>query len=299
MGVLLVALSSMTGYGRSRQNVDGFEITVETKSVNHRYLEVTFRLPREYQYLEEKLRSMVQSRFSRGKIELSLSVLRDGSLPKPVKVDLSLAEGYLNGLRTANETLNLPDDLSLSKLLSLKEVFLIEEETSLSDAHFWQAVKLVASAALDELEAMREKEGAALGTDINGLLDQLSKHLEEVEGHLPAIQQAYENRLRGRLHEMIETKSIDETRILAECAIFADRADIHEEIARLHSHVEQMEELLKSGDPVGRKLDFLAQEMNREVNTIGSKIQDVQVSRLVVEMKAEIEKIREQIQNIE
>lgn len=289
----------MTGYGRSRQNMDGFEITIEAKSVNHRYLEVNFRLPREYQYLEEKLRSMVQSHFSRGKIELSVSISLDETLPKPVKVDIGLAEGYIKGLRKANETLGLPDDLTLSRLLSFREIFSMEEESTLSDAHFWQAVKLVTSVALEELASMRETEGASMCEDVHGRLKVLKSLLGGVEEILPQLQENYINRLKARLHDMVELKNVDESRILTECALFADRSDIHEEVARLKSHITQMEDLLDGDEPIGRKLDFIAQEMNREVNTIGSKIQEVTVSRLVVEMKSEVEKIREQVQNIE
>lgn len=289
----------MTGYGRSNQNVDGYEISIEIRSVNHRYLECSFRLPKGYQYLEEKLRSLLQSYLSRGKVELTLLIMKDDSISRKISVDMPLAEAYLTSLRKANEEFGLEDDLTLSKLLTLQGIFLPEKEESLSEAHFWQAIKLVATQAIDELCEMREKEGKSLVNDISGRLKEMENLLAQIEGRVPKMLDQYEKRLYARLKELKELKEYDSARILTECALFADRVDTHEEIARLKSHIGQLSHLLTEDSPVGRKMDFLIQEMNREVNTIGSKSQDLEISRLVIEMKSEVEKMREQVQNIE
>ncbi|MBP0960249.1 MAG: YicC family protein [Oscillospiraceae bacterium] len=291
-------IKSMTGYGRGQATVDGTDILVEIKSVNNRYYDFSARLPRMYGYLEEKLKTFLSGSISRGKIEVSVSIYNSGSKSEEISINLDVANGYINALREANETLGLTDDITLSYVSRFPEVFIvkkiIEDEESV-----WNNIKPVAEEAVAKFVSMRETEGEKMKEDLSSRLDFILSKVEEVEKLSPATTENYRNRLYQKLKDILSDNNIDEQRILTEAAIFSEKVAVDEETVRLRSHISQFRELLETNEPVGRKLDFLVQEMNRESNTIGSKAQDIAITKIVVDVKSEIEKIREQIQNIE
>ena len=295
---------SMTGYGRAQKLTDGRDILVELRSVNHRYYEFSARLPRTCMYLEEKLKTFLNGKIARGKVEVSVTITRPDGRDAQIAVNNSIAEGYVNALRAMNEELGengriwLADDITLSSLLRLPDLFTVTKEQD-DEAEVWAGVSAAAAEALESFLQMRQAEGERLAADLSGKLDTLDGMLAQIEALEPGVAENYRNRLLTKLKELLADTNIDEQRILTETAIFAEKTAIDEETVRLHSHIAQFRELLTLGEPIGRKLDFLVQEMNREVNTIGSKAQDLGITRLVVDMKSEIEKIREQIQNIE
>ena len=295
---------SMTGYGRAQKLADGRDILVELRSVNHRYYEFSARLPRTCMYLEEKLKTFLNGKIARGKVEVSVTITRPDGRDAQIAVNNSIAEGYVNALRAMNEELGengriwLADDITLSSLLRLPDLFTVTKEQD-DEAEVWAGVSAAAAEALESFLQMRQTEGERLAADLSGKLDTLDGMLAQIEALEPGVAENYRNRLLAKLRELLADTNIDEQRILTETAIFAEKTAIDEETVRLHSHIAQFRELLTLHEPIGRKLDFLVQEMNREVNTIGSKAQDLGITRLVVDMKSEIEKIREQIQNIE
>ncbi len=289
---------SMTGYGRSQQLANGRDILVEIRAVNHRYYEFSARLPRTCLYLEEKLKSFLNGKITRGKVEVSVTITRPDGKDATISVNRSVAEGYVNALREVNADLMLADDITLSSLLRLPELFTLTKEQD-DENEIWNDVSVCAQQALDAFVAMREVEGKRLADDLCGKLDGIEQMLLQIEAIVPSVAENYRSRLYTKLTELLADKNIDEQRILTETAIFAEKTAVDEETVRLHSHLAQAREMLASTEAVGRKLDFLVQEMNREVNTIGSKAQDLSITRLVVDMKSEIEKIREQIQNLE
>ena len=289
---------SMTGYGRAQRLADGRDVLVEIRAVNHRYYEFSARLPRTCMYLEEKLKGFLNGKIARGKVEVSVTITRPDGKDAQIAVNRSIAEGYVNALRTLNESLQLQDDLTLTSLLRLPDVFTVTNEQE-DEAAVWAIVSEAAAEALDSFVQMRTAEGERLAADLFGKLDGLENMLRQIEAIEPGVAESYRTRLYAKLTELLADTNIDEQRILTETAIFAEKTAIDEETVRLHSHLAEFRTLLASPEPVGRKLDFLVQEMNREVNTIGSKGQDLGITRLVVDMKSEIEKIREQIQNIE
>lgn len=291
-------IKSMTGFGREQGIIDGYEILVEIRSVNHRYFEFSSRIPRSFGYLDEKLKSLLSERISRGKVEVSVTIYKTEGAEAEIEVNLDIAGGYVDALRKANETLELTDDLALSSIMRLPDVFKIEKVQD-DEEVIWNAVKQICSVALDKFIDMREVEGVKMYDDISSRLDFIEEKTCEIEKLSPQITANYESRLYSKIKDTLGEKDIDEQRILTEVAIFADKTAVDEETVRLHSHISQFRELINSSEPVGRKLDFLVQELNREVNTIGSKGQDLSVTKTVVDLKAEIEKIREQIQNIE
>ena len=289
---------SMTGYGRAQILRDGRDILVEIRAVNHRYYEFSARLPRSCMYLEEKLKTLLNGKIARGKTEVAVTITRPDGKDAEVAVNRSIAEGYISALRTLNEEVGLADDLTLSSLLRLPDIFTVTKAQD-DEQEVWAAVSEAAEQALQSFLTMREGEGKRLAEDLSGKLDGLEKMLVQVESIEPSVAENYRTKLYTKLTELLADTNIDEQRILTETAIFAEKTAIDEETVRLHSHLTQFRELLQSAEPIGRKLDFLVQEMNREVNTIGSKAQDLGITKLVVDMKSEIEKIREQIQNIE
>lgn len=291
-------IRSMTGYGRSQQTLDGREILVEIKSVNHRYFEFSARVPRAYGYLEEKLKSFLQGKVSRGKIEMGVTIYNIEGKDALIEVNSSIAKGYVDALRKANETLELKDDITLSNLIRLPDIFNVIKNTEDEEA-IWNDVKIVAEEALNSFVSMREAEGVKMREDVEQRLNYIEQLVEKVEERSPMVTEAYRERLYNKLSEILNDKKIDEQRILTEAAVFSEKTAVDEETVRLKSHINQFRNLLKINEPVGRKLDFLIQEFNRESNTIGSKAQDVEITKIVVELKSEIEKIREQIQNIE
>ncbi len=291
-------LRSMTGYGRGQATGGGFDITVDIKAVNHRYFEFAARLPKVFPFLEERLKALVQSAVNRGKVEVTVTAASVNGSDTEIVVNEAAAQAYVDALRKIRVKLDLQDDLKLSHLLRLPDVF-TAKRAELDEDAVWTTVSGAARAALESFQHMREAEGARLKADLEAKLRQVEGLLAQVEEKAPTLRTDYYNRLYQRLSEVLADKNIDESRLITEAAIFADRVAVDEETVRLRSHLHQFRGFLDAGGPVGKKLDFLVQEMNRETNTIGSKAQNLEIARVVVEMKAEIEKIREQIQNIE
>ena len=295
---------SMTGYGRAQRLAEGRDVLVEIRAVNHRYYEFSARLPRTAMYLEEKLKTLLNGKIARGKVEVAVTLTRPDGKDAQIAVNRSVAEGYVNALRAMNLEIGsadhawMEDDLTLSSLLRLPDVFTVTKEQD-DEAVIWEIVSATAQEALASFLEMRRVEGERLAADLTGKLTGLEQMLGEIEAIEPGVAESYRERLYNKLTELLADTQIDQQRILTEAAIFAEKTAIDEETVRLHSHIAQFRELLGSAEPVGRKLDFLVQEMNREVNTIGSKAQELRITKLVVDMKSEIEKLREQIQNIE
>lgn len=291
-------VSSMTGYGKHTEILSGREITVEIKSVNHRFFEFSARIPRAYGFLEEKIKSYVQSRVSRGKIEVGISVINVETADTKISVNESVAKGYIDALRELCEPLGVCDDIRLSTVVRFPDVFTVTKGDT-DEEMLWADVKSVAEKSVDAFVNMRRREGEKLKSDLLCRLVNIEKLVAEVEARSPQRVAEYRERLYKKISEVLQSSSIDENRIITEVAIFADKVAVDEETVRLHSHIEQFREILEYNEPIGKKLDFLIQEFNREANTIGSKCQDAEGARYVVGIKAEIEKIREQIQNVE
>ena len=291
-------LKSMTGYGRAQKILNGRDITVEIRSVNHRYYEYTSRIPRTYSYIDEKMKALLKTSISRGKIDVSVTINNIEGKDSEIAVNKSIAEGYVSALRGIADELGLKDDLTLSKLIKLPDIFNIQK-TPDDEEMVWNDVYEVTNDALEKFIDMRSVEVKALGENIIEKADYILEMVEKVEELSPQTVENYRNRLYKKLSEVLEDKNIDDQRILTEAAVFSEKIAVDEETVRLRSHISQLKTILESDEAVGRKLDFIVQEINREVNTIGSKAQDLNVTKIVVEMKSEIEKIREQIQNIE
>ena len=293
-------IRSMTGYGRAQMTVDTMNITVELRSVNHRYFEFNSRVPRNYGFLDEKLKSFVGSLVSRGKVECYVSVENLEDSEVEILVNHSLATSYLNALKELAERneLNLRDDLALSTLARNNDIFSVHKQEA-DEEKIWNAVKTVTEEAVAKFVLMREVEGEKLKADVLYRADEILKKVETIEERSPETVKEYNDKLLARINEFLSDVQVDEQRLLTECAIFADKVAVAEETVRLRSHIDQLRQFMDSNEAIGRKIDFLVQEMNREANTIGSKAQDVTIARNVIDIKAEIEKIREQIQNIE
>ena len=289
---------SMTGYGRHCELIDGWEITVELKSVNHRFFEYSSRLPRMYGFLDEKLKSLLQGSIARGKVEAYVSIEAAEVADTVVAVNLPLAEAYLKALNEIVDSLSVRDDSSAMNLARFPDVLTVRK-TEADEEALWNAVKTVAQTALDKFVEMREQEGARLRDDVLSRRVLLLENVARVEERSPQTVREHMQKVETRMRELLGTVTVDEGRLLTEAAMFADKIATAEETVRLRSHLDHLESLMNADEPVGRKLDFLVQEINRETNTIGSKVQDLALTQVVVDMKAEIEKIREQIQNIE
>ena len=288
----------MTGYGRGEAVLGGRTITVELRSVNNRYLDCTVKLPRIYVFAEEAIKAMVQKRIARGKVDVFVTIGQAEAGDVSISVNAPVAEGYYNALRDLRDRYQLRDDISVSLLARLPDVFLVEktqEDLQEVSGHICSVLAL----ALDDFDTMRQREGERLCQDVRDRAQTIAALTAKVEDRAPGIVEAYRARLSAKMAEVLQSTQIDESRILTEAAIFADKVAVDEETVRLRSHLSQLEQMLGQEGPVGRKLDFLIQEFNREANTIGSKCSDIETARYVVDIKAEIEKIREQIQNIE
>lgn len=290
-------LRSMTGYGRAVASVGDRSATVEVRSVNHRYLDLVVRMPRGLGGLEERVRSTVQQRFERGRIEITVTVEDHGASDRRVKIDRGLLLALRAALEEARAVLGTAEPVTLSHVLSIPEVLQVEEPAPDLEA-WWDVVSQALAQALDSVVAMRAREGQALAADILIRLDRLEELAQRVRERAPAVVQEAAVRLSQRLSELVP-QGVDPQRLAQEVAIIADRCDVSEELARIGSHLRQLRDLTAQAAPAGRKMDFLLQELNREWNTIGSKAADAQISQWVVEAKAELEKIREQVQNIE
>ncbi len=291
-------IRSMTGFGREHRVIGGREYLVEIRSVNSRYYEFNAKLPRQYMYLEEKLKSLVKEKISRGKVEVSLSVYNIQGKETAVTVNELVVENYLNAMRETAEKFGLKDDLTLSSIFRMSDAFNVVR-ADVDEEEIWSAVKETAEEALAKFVAMRETEGEKMKADILSKLSNIEAMIEKVCEYSPETVKAYRERLTAKMNEILENKQIDEQRILLEAGIFAEKVAVDEETVRLKSHFAQFRSMMETEELVGRKLDFLVQELNRETNTIGSKAQDLRITRIVVDVKSEIEKIREQIQNIE
>ena len=291
-------IKSMTGYGRSQQLADGMNITVEIKSVNHRYFEFSSKLPRSYGFLDEKLKSFFNGKLTRGKMECYVQIEAVEEPDTVISLNHSLVKGYLDAYKELSETYGIENDVKVSDIARVSDIFAVRKQAADED-RIWAAVQTVAQVALDGFIAMREREGERLKADVLYRLDEIIANVEFIEERSPQTVAEYNEKLLGRLKELLGETHIDEQRILTEAAIFADKIAVAEETVRLRSHISQLRSFLEQSDAVGKKMDFLVQELNREANTIGSKAQDVEIARRVVSIKAEIEKIREQIQNIE
>ena len=293
-----MVLKSMTGYGRSQMLLNGREILVEIRSVNHRYFEYSSRIPRAYNYIDEKLKALLKKGISRGKVEVAVTINNIEGKDSVIAINKGAAEGYVTALRSIADELSLEDDLSLSKLIKLPDIFNIQKAPD-DEEQIWNDVSLTAQEALERFVSMRSIEGEKLRADIVSKADGIIGMVAKGEELSPKTVENYRAKLTQKLNEILESKDIDQQRIVTEAAVFAEKIAVDEETVRLRSHIAQLKDMADSDEPVGRKLDFIVQEMNREVNTIGSKAQDLDITKIVVDMKAEIEKIREQIQNIE
>lgn len=291
-------IRSMTGFGRAEATLSGKLITVELKSVNHRYFEFNCRTSRGYAFLEEKLKSYLSTRVSRGKIDMFVSITSVEDSDVEVVVNHSLAAGYAKAFTELSDTYNVANDLTSSVLARLPDVLTVHKVQE-DENEIFDLVKPVAAEAVDKFIAMREVEGKRLSDDVMSRAKTILDIVAQIEERSPETVKEYEKRLYDRISELLESTTIDQQRILTEAAIFADKVAVAEETVRLRSHFDQMESIMQSSEAVGRKLDFIMQEMNREANTIGSKVTDAELAHKVVDIKAELEKIREQIQNIE
>ncbi|MBR6568340.1 MAG: YicC family protein [Clostridia bacterium] len=291
-------IKSMTGFGRAQETIDGMSITVEMKSVNHRYFDFSSRVPRVYGFLEEKLKSYIQSYVSRGKLECYVQIEALEIEDCVVSVNHSLAAGYIDALKELAERYSLTDDITVSSVAKYHDIFSVHK-TEADEERIWNAVKSVTDKALASFISMREREGEKLKDDILSRCDTILENVKFIEERSPQTVTEYNSKLLERMRGVLEDVQVDEQRLLTEAAIYADKIAVAEETVRLRSHIEQMHEFMDSEIAIGRKTDFLIQEFNREANTIGSKAQDVEIARKVIDIKAEIEKIREQVQNIE
>jgi uncharacterized protein (TIGR00255 family) len=291
-------IKSMTGYGRAVATVNGREFTVELRSVNNRYLDCSVKLPRSLSFAEETVKQAVKASISRGKVDVFISVRSEGGEEVKVSLNSNVLAGYLAAMRQMVDEHGVTDDISVSTLSRLPEVFTVERP-EIDEDQLRADLMSVVQQALEGYDAMRCTEGKALENDLRSRGETILALVAQVEQGNAQTVIDYRTRLETKLQEVLANTSIDESRILTEAAIFADKVAVDEETVRLRSHLQQMNTMLSGGGAVGRKLDFLLQEMNRETNTIGSKCSDVRLARIVVDMKAELEKIREQTQNIE
>lgn len=291
-------IKSMTGYGRCSETVENMEITAEIKAVNHRYFEFSSRVPRQFGFLDEKIKQYVKDRVNRGKTEVYISINMLDNTAVSVEVNQPLAKAYVDALRELQSTYALESEVKATDVARFPDVLTVRKEEQDEDAIF-EAVKSVLGKAVDAFIAMRETEGEKLKNDIVSRCDTILGYVAQVEEKSKQSVVTYRERLEEKMRELLGDVKVDEQRLLTETAIFADKIAVDEETVRLKSHIEQLKCMVNSDEPVGRKIDFLVQEMNREANTTGSKCSDIEITKIVVEIKSEIEKIREQIQNIE
>ena len=290
-------MQSMTGYGRGDCEIDGRQMTIELKSVNHRFLDLAFRMPRNLMFVEDAARRAIGARLSRGHVDVFVTYRNLRADAKTVIADRALFEVYAKALEGL-KYVGVMDDRSLMTIAKMPDVLVVTEAEEDRDAVTDLMLRAL-NAALDQLIAMRAREGEAMKRDLSDRVDAIERITGEIEARYPETVDAYRERLRAAVKELIGDAEVDETRLLTEVALMADRSAIDEEIVRLRSHVTQLRRLFEDDKPIGRRIDFIVQELNREVNTISSKSQDIPITRLAVDMKAEIEKLREQLQNVE
>lgn len=291
-------LKSMTGYGRCENIVAGKKILVEIKSVNHRFSDYNIKVPRHLGFLEDKVRKYVSEYVTRGKVDIYVSVESYETADADIRLNEELAANYINVLNELCEKFNLRNDISVSSVARYNDIFKTERRED-DEEELWNAVCGVCKEALDAFTAMRSREGERIEKDLRARIEYMHSLAEKVDERSPKTVAEYREKLYTKIKELVSDRDIDEARVLTEVAIFADKVAVNEETVRLGSHFEEFYQIINSGEPAGRKLDFLIQEINREVNTIGSKAQDIEIAKIVVTLKGEIEKLREQIQNIE
>ena len=295
---ILNLVKSMTGYGRAVETVNGRQFTVELRSVNNRYLDCSVKAPRMLSFAEEAVKQAVKNSISRGKVDVFITIHSENGVDATVTLNTAVVEGYLAAMEQMAQKYPVTNDISVSLLSRMPEVFSVEKP-EVDEQQLQDDLMSVVAKALESYDAMRVAEGKALENDLRSRGATIEGLVSQVEAGNAQTVVDYRHRLENKLREVLSSTNIDESRILTEAAIFADKVAVDEETVRLRSHLQQMYGMLQSGGAVGRKLDFLLQEMNREANTIGSKCTDVRLARIVVEIKAELEKIREQTQNIE
>ena len=291
-------MKSMTGYGKGEASNESRKVTIEIKSVNNRFLDINTRFPKSLSYVEDTVKKQIQEVVKRGTLDVYYTYEVTGDTDKVVEADIPLAGEYLAAMRTVKDELGLPDDITAMSVLRMPDVLTVtaaEDDREEIKALFEKAAK----EAVASLDAMRVIEGRSAKTDLAKLVGNIITSLKSVITRAPLVVVDYRDKLSKRIAELLDQPAVDETRIATEVAVFADKCDINEEISRLTSHIDQFTKALESGEPQGRRLDFLSQEMNREINTMGSKANNLELSKLVIEMKNELEKIKEQIRNVE
>ncbi len=291
-------LKSMTGYGRQESLAGGKKILVEIRSVNQRFTDYSIKLPRHLGFLEERVRNFASEKITRGKVDIYISVDSYEEADKNITLNTALAKNYIHVLKQLRDEFDLRDDISVMSVARFSDIF-NAERCEVDQEEIWEQVRGVLSDALDAFLAMREREGERIERDLVERIEYMKTLAAKIDERSPQTVAEYRERLYSKIKELMEDREIDEGRILTEVAIFSDKIAVNEETVRLGSHFEEFYNIINSGEPAGRKLDFLIQEINREVNTIGSKAQDIEIAKLVVTLKGEIEKLREQIQNIE
>ena len=291
-------IRSMTGFGRANETVEGYDISVEMRSVNHRYLEVSVRVPRSYSFLEEPLRQYLLKNIARGKVEVTIQIWQLNKSDVIIEPNIAIAKGYYDALKKISEELDIRYDAGVATISRFPDIFNITA-TKPDEEAIYQYTLAVVNEALDSFTGMKEKEGQRLLEDMFLRLSLVEETLGEIEEAVTDRLEIYRQKITSRMQDVLGSIAIDENRILLEAALYADKSAVDEETVRLRSHISQFRDILSSNDVVGRKLDFLLQELNREINTIGSKSGDFDMAAKVVDIKAEIEKVREQIQNIE
>jgi uncharacterized protein (TIGR00255 family) len=297
-GIVNTMIKSMTGYGRGEAESNGQRFVVETKAVNHRYSDIYVRMPKQFHYLEDKIKTEVKKYISRGKVDVYLTSSSGSQSGRSVEVDYRLAEELINALLNLKAKYKLSGDITLDNMLSYPEIFIIKEDEEDPDA-IWLTVNTALHQALNELAEMRAKEGAALAEDLKSKTEHILNEIDNIAQFSEEMIANYRQQLHTHIESLLNGISVEPERLEAEVIIYADKCSIDEEIVRIKSHIKQFRNNLETDEPVGRKLDFLLQEINREINTIGSKSNNVNIATGVVEVKTQLEKIREQVQNIE
>ncbi len=292
-------IKSMTGFGRGEYRDSSYHLKIEIKTVNHRYNDISVKMPRHMNYLEESIKKIIKNNISRGKVDIYLNLEYIEGAPLDIKIDMDLARSYKKSLDKINNELELGGDIRINNILSLADIIKAERK-EIDEESIWLAVKESLEMAIEDIMSMKLREGRELEIDMISNLGEIEKVLLEIEARSPLVVVEYKEKLKSRISDLLDSEmNIDEEKLNHELVYYADKSNINEELIRLKSHINQFKNILKEEDTVGRKLDFLIQEMNREINTIGSKANDIEISSAVVDIKSSIEKIREQVQNIE
>lgn len=291
-------LKSMTGYGRKETVIGGKKILVEIKSVNHRFADYNIKVPRHLGFLEDRVKKYAAQSITRGKVDIFVSVESSEEADKYIKLNKELAQNYIDVLCELRDSFGLKDDITVSNVARFSDIFQSEKREE-DEEEIWELVKTVMTEAMEEFITMRSNEGERIQKDLLQRVNYMQTLSDKIDERSPQTVREYSDRLYAKIKDILDDRSIDETRIITEVAIYADKVAVNEETVRLGSHFSEFKNIMNSGEPAGRKLDFLIQEINRETNTIGSKAQDIEIAKIVVELKGEIEKLREQIQNIE